>query len=89
MAQPAPPHGRSDLDFWRLDAEGNYLAMDVTSVWNFVSQCPAISIPAGFSRDGLPIGLQVIGRRFDDLTPIGIAAIMEKRQPWSDKRPKV
>ncbi|HEY4161526.1 MAG TPA: amidase [Dongiaceae bacterium] len=89
MAQPAPTHGRSDQDFWRLDAQGRYLALDVTSVWNFVSQCPAISIPAGFSNDGLPIGLQVVGRRFDDLTPIGIAAIMEKRQPWGGKRPPV
>jgi Asp-tRNA(Asn)/Glu-tRNA(Gln) amidotransferase A subunit family amidase len=89
MAQPAPGHGRSDQDFWRLDDQGRYLALDVTSVWNFVSQCPAISIPAGFTKDGLPIGLQVIGRRYDDLMPIGIAAILEQRQPWAGKRPPI
>jgi Asp-tRNA(Asn)/Glu-tRNA(Gln) amidotransferase A subunit family amidase len=89
MAQPAPPHGRSDQDFWRLDAQGRYLALDVTSCWNFVSQCPALSIPAGLTSDGLPIGLQVIGRRFDDLGPIGIAAVLEQRQPWAGLRPLV
>jgi Asp-tRNA(Asn)/Glu-tRNA(Gln) amidotransferase A subunit family amidase len=89
MAQPAPGHGRSDQDFWRLDEQGRYLALDVTSVWNFVSQCPAISIPAGFTKDGLPIGLQVIGRRFDDLTPIAVATVLEKLVPWADKRPPI
>ncbi|HVM86328.1 MAG TPA: amidase [Candidatus Binatia bacterium] len=89
MAQPAPSHGRSDQDFWRLDEKGRYLALDVTSVWNFVSQCPAISIPAGITNDGLPIGLQVIGRRFEDLGPIGIAAVLEQRQPWAQLRPPI
>ena len=89
MAQPAPGHGRSDQDFWRMDDQGRYLALDVTSVWNFVSQCPAISIPAGFTGDGLPIGLQVIGRRFEDLGPIAVAAVLEQRQPWAGKRPPI
>ncbi|HVO01783.1 MAG TPA: amidase [Candidatus Cybelea sp.] len=89
MAQPAPSHGRSDQDYWRLDEKGRYLALDVTSVWNFVSQCPAISIPAGLTKDGLPIGLQAIGRRFDDRGVIAIAAVLEKRQPWAGKRPPV
>ena len=89
MAQPAPTHGRSDQDFWRLDEQGRYLALDVTSCWNFVSQCPAISIPAGLTKDGLPIGLQVIGRRFEDLGPIAVAAVLEQRQPWAQLRPPV
>src|SRR5262249_58156563 len=89
MAQPAPAHGRSDQDFWRLDDQGRYLALDVTSCWNFVSQCPAISIPAGLTKDGLPIGLQAIGRRFDDRGVIAIASVLEQRQPWVGKRPPV
>ena len=77
MAQPAPGHGRSDQDFWRMDDQGQYLALDVTSVWNFVSQCPAISIPAGFTKDGLPIGLQVIGRHHDEPGVMNTVAAIE------------
>jgi Asp-tRNA(Asn)/Glu-tRNA(Gln) amidotransferase A subunit family amidase len=89
MAQPAVNHGRSDQDFWRLDDKGDYLALDCTSVFNFVSQCPALSVPCGFTSDGLPIGLQVVGRRFDDLGALAIGAALEKHQPWAAKRPPV
>lgn len=89
MAQPAVNHGRSDQDFWRLDDKGDYLALDCTSVFNFVSQCPALSVPCGFTSAGLPIGLQVVGRRFDDLGVLTLGAALEKLQPWAAKRPPV
>jgi Asp-tRNA(Asn)/Glu-tRNA(Gln) amidotransferase A subunit family amidase len=58
-------------------------------VFNFVSQCPALSVPCGFSNDGLPIGLQVVGRRFEDLGVLSIGAALEKLQPWAAKRPAI
>jgi Asp-tRNA(Asn)/Glu-tRNA(Gln) amidotransferase A subunit family amidase len=48
---------------------------------------PAISIPMGFGSDGLPVGLQVMGRRFDDATVLALAAAYEQAAPWSDRRP--
>jgi aspartyl-tRNA(Asn)/glutamyl-tRNA(Gln) amidotransferase subunit A len=45
--------------------------------WN-----PAISVPAGLSSDGLPIGLQIIGRRHTDEVPLRLARIFEQLQPW-------
>jgi len=45
--------------------------------WN-----PAVSVPAGFSSDGLPIGLQIIGRRHTDEVPLRLARIFEQLQPW-------
>jgi aspartyl-tRNA(Asn)/glutamyl-tRNA(Gln) amidotransferase subunit A len=50
--------------------------------WN-----PAASVPCGFTADGLPVGLQVVGRRFDDLGVLQASAAFEAAQPWADKRP--
>ncbi len=38
---------------------------------------PAVSVPAGLSADGLPLGLQVIGRAFDEATVLRIAGVLE------------
>jgi Asp-tRNA(Asn)/Glu-tRNA(Gln) amidotransferase A subunit family amidase len=47
---------------------------------------PAASVPAGFA-DGLPVGLQVVGPRFDDERVISIAAALERVRPWADEHP--
>jgi aspartyl-tRNA(Asn)/glutamyl-tRNA(Gln) amidotransferase subunit A len=52
--------------------------------WN-----PAASVPCGFTKDGLPVGLQIVGRRFDDLGVLQAAAAFEAAQPWADKRPNL
>ena len=44
--------------------------------------CPAASPP-----EGLPVGLQIVGRRFDDLGVLQASAAFEQVQPWADKRP--
>jgi Asp-tRNA(Asn)/Glu-tRNA(Gln) amidotransferase A subunit family amidase len=43
---------------------------------------PAISIPAGLTADGLPIGLQIIGRRHADELLLSVAAAVERMRPW-------
>jgi len=50
--------------------------------WN-----PAASVPCGFTAEGLPVGLQIVGRRFDDLGVLQAAAAFEQVQPWADRRP--
>ena len=57
-----------------------------TYPWNLTGQ-PAATVPCGFTREGLPVGLQIIGRRFADATVLRAAAAFEKARPWSDKRP--
>ena len=50
---------------------------------------PAISVPCGFTTDGLPVGLQIVGRRFAEATLLRAAAAFEVAQPWAHRRPAV
>jgi aspartyl-tRNA(Asn)/glutamyl-tRNA(Gln) amidotransferase subunit A len=52
--------------------------------WN-----PAATVPCGFTKDGLPVGLQIVGKRFDDLGVLQASAAFERALPWADKRPKL
>ncbi len=54
--------------------------------FNF-SHNPAGTVPAGFTAEGLPVGLQIVGPRFADLAVLQAAAAFETAQPWADKRP--
>jgi Asp-tRNA(Asn)/Glu-tRNA(Gln) amidotransferase A subunit family amidase len=48
---------------------------------------PAASVPCGFTRDGLPVGLQIVGRRDRELDVLRVAAAFEAARPWSHRRP--
>ena len=50
---------------------------------------PALSLPCGFTRDGLPVGLQIVGRRRGEAAVLRAAAAFEAAQPWADRRPPV
>jgi aspartyl-tRNA(Asn)/glutamyl-tRNA(Gln) amidotransferase subunit A len=50
---------------------------------------PAISVPCGFTRDGLPIGLQLIGRAFDEATLLRIAYAYERTHDWGARHPRL
>jgi Asp-tRNA(Asn)/Glu-tRNA(Gln) amidotransferase A subunit family amidase len=77
MSRTAPEVGRAETDFVIDDAEGRFLGLDLTLPFNFVSQCPALSVPFGFDNEGLPVGVQIVGRRYDDLTPLRIGKVLE------------
>jgi aspartyl-tRNA(Asn)/glutamyl-tRNA(Gln) amidotransferase subunit A len=48
---------------------------------------PAASIPCGWSNDGLPIGMQIVGKRLDDMTVLQVSQAFEEIAPWQDKKP--
>jgi Asp-tRNA(Asn)/Glu-tRNA(Gln) amidotransferase A subunit family amidase len=87
MSRTAPEVGRAETDFVIDDAEGRFLGLDLTLPFNFVSQCPAISVPFGFDDQALPIGVQVVGRRYDDLTTLRIGKALEAATGGGYKRP--
>ncbi len=59
-----------------------------TGVWNATGQ-PAASVPAGFTDNGLPLAVQLVGRPGDEHTLLSLAAQLEAERPWADRRPPV
>jgi len=56
--------------------------------WNHLGN-PAMSVPAGFGADGMPLAIQLIGRPGDEATLLSLAAQLESERPWADKRPPI
>ncbi len=78
-----------DGDHFGEDAAGRLENPELTGVFNLVAPCPALSVPSGFAGDGLPTGLQIVGRRHDDLGLLDIGAAFEKAMPWNGARPPI
>ena len=59
-----------------------------TVPFNFTGQ-PAASVPCGFTAAGLPVGLQIVGRRYDEATVLRAAAAFEEARPWAARHPGI
>ena len=68
------------LDVTGFQADPLPFAFNLT--WN-----PAASIPCGWSREGVPIGMQIVGRKLDEKTVFQVSQAFEEIAPWQDKRP--
>ncbi|MER8836517.1 amidase family protein [Mesorhizobium sp. M0909] len=76
-----PDHWPTHPWDWIMWAEFSY---PFNMSWN-----PAASVPCGFTPAGLPVGLQIVGKRFDDLGVLRVSAAFEQLQPWANKRPRL
>lgn len=91
-AIPSVPAERSPLDLDIL-INGKPASRSVASAWfmtypfNMLSQLPVISVPSGFAANGVPTGIQIVSRAFDDLRVLDLAQVLENIRPWRDKRP--
>lgn len=56
--------------------------------WNHLGN-PAMSVPAGFAADGMPLAVQIVGSPGDEATLLSLAAQLESERPWADKRPPI
>jgi Asp-tRNA(Asn)/Glu-tRNA(Gln) amidotransferase A subunit family amidase len=89
MSQVARPVDEDDFVWYADRGDGLYHGLDMTCQFNFVSQCPALSVPAGWTESGLPIGLQIVAKRYRDDQALRIGAALERHRPWADRRPPI
>jgi aspartyl-tRNA(Asn)/glutamyl-tRNA(Gln) amidotransferase subunit A len=75
-ADPFPHQEQSDLQWTQF-----------TYPFNLTGQ-PAVSVPCGWTEANLPVGLQIVGRRFDDALVLRVARAFEQIQPWRDRWPE-
>jgi Asp-tRNA(Asn)/Glu-tRNA(Gln) amidotransferase A subunit family amidase len=64
-----------------------YLGYQMTYPFNLISQIPAMSVPSGTSPAGIPTGLQIVARTYDDHRVFRAAAAFERARPWRERRP--
>jgi amidase len=76
---------------WPKEIEGtrmeHYVAWMKSAYWITATFRPATSVPAGFSPEGLPVGIQIVGRYRDDLGVLQIAHAFEQATGFGRKRP--
>ena len=58
-----------------MDAEFGWI---LTHQFNMLHNCPVMSVPSGFAATGVPTGIQIVGRSFDDLSVFRAAMAYEK-----------
>jgi amidase len=85
-AVPADHDQAREFKVGNVTVDGTY-GWFLTNPFNLMSQCPVMSVPSGFAASGVPTGIQIVGRTFDDLSVFRAAAAYEAANPWNHKRP--
>lgn len=88
MAVPAFPVGERPRSIAGREVHPFWGFLPFTFPINMIGHTAA-SIPCGFSADGMPIGLHIIGRRGDEATVLAASAALERARPWAQHRPSV
>lgn len=78
---------RDDEDPWRALGKA-LLACPFTADWNMTGQ-PAVSLPLAVDLQGLPIGIQIVGRPSDEALLIRLSAQLEAARPWRNRLPPI
>jgi aspartyl-tRNA(Asn)/glutamyl-tRNA(Gln) amidotransferase subunit A len=62
---------------------------DIYTISVNLAGLPALSLPCGFDADGMPIGLQIIGKHFDEATILRLAYAYERATEWHRRKPRI
>jgi len=86
----AADHNSMDQNF-TVDGKPNgaYLEWGLTYPFNMMYYVPVMSVPCGVAANKLPIGMQIVGRPFDDQSVFQLATAFESAQPWANRHPQI
>ena len=86
-----PPYSKHLADGYPTEIDGQSVRgvpTDAMLTWVFnLTGHPVASVPAGLTDDGLPVGLQVVGKRFAEADILSVAAALERVRSWMDHYP--
>ena len=93
LVAPSVPTGATKIDQTHIEISGrqvNALALmsRLTRPFNICGY-PTTSVPAGFTSTGMPIGMQIAGRPFEDATVLQVTHAYEQATEWHNRRPKI
>lgn len=88
IVTPTSPSAAFKIGEKATDPLQMYLS-DIFTISVNLAGVPAISIPCGFTRDNLPVGLQIIGKHFDEESIFKIAYAYEQSTEWHLRRPQL
>ena len=91
LAKPALRANASlDYDSWKADGKvmPDALAWCMTYPFNMLSRCPVLSVPSGFASNGVPTGIQIVGRTYADASVFRAATAFERAMPWAYDQPE-
>jgi amidase len=89
MAVPAFPVDHPHIVEINGRPVGKAMARSFLTYAFSVLSLPAISIPCGFTKSGLPVGLQIVGKRRGEAAVLRAAAAFEAARPWADRVPAI
>ena len=88
IGEPPVPVGKWDSKRGLLTLAGMTRRTGFTPPWNYLGN-PAAAVPAGFTSEGLPLSVQLVGRPDDEATLLSLAAQLEAERPWADRHPPI
>ena len=79
------PNEQIEIDGTTVDADYGWC---MTYPFNMLGQLPALAVPSGISTSGVPTGVQIVARPFDDASVFRVARALEQAQPWGYHTPR-
>jgi aspartyl-tRNA(Asn)/glutamyl-tRNA(Gln) amidotransferase subunit A len=88
VAMAAYPIGQQTVDLGGEEEDVLGAMTRYTPLFNLTGH-PALVLPCGFNQDGMPIGMQIVGRLFDEAMVLRVAHTYESRTEWHQRRPPI